>query len=330
MSQSQPQPLKLGLIGLGRIAVAQLVPACLQLPELDLVAVCRRRAEPLHRLADQYHVDHRFTDYRALLAHPGLDAVLVCTGPVAGPPIIHDALRQGLHVFTEKPLALDAATALELVQAAHGAGRVAAVGYMKLFYPAYARVRQLLAEQALGAPAALHARFWYQQGRRPDSAFHNDTHLYALVPALLGPVAEVGARCVVNAQGHATAVTFACDSGAVATVSLSSLAHWDYPYHESLELITERGHVLSTTNGRELYHCNPQVPDTAAYFGQTVSVHWRESEGFVAELRAFAQAIRQQTPAPVPFELGLQALRLAEAVEQSLHKGQWIPVGRDL
>lgn len=330
MSQLHQKPLKLGLIGLGAIASKQIVPACLQMPDLDLVAVCRRTAENLHRLADQYHIAHRYTDYRALLAHPGLNAVLVCTGPVDGPPIIHDALRQGLHVFTEKPLALGAATAFELVQAAHAAGRVAAVGYMKLWYPAYARLRGLLATHALGVPAALHARFWYQQGSRPDSAFHNDTHVYALVPVLLGPVAEVGARRVVTARGHATAVTLRCASGAVATVSLSSVAHWAYPWHESLEIITDQGHILSTSNGRDLYHCHPERPDIATYYGQTVSVHWRESEGFLDELRAFAQAIRQQTPTPAPFELGLHALRVAEAVEQSLHKGQWIPVERDL
>lgn len=331
MFQTQREQVKVGLIGLGRIAAAQTVPSCIQVEELDLVAACRRTESELHRLADQFHIAHRYTDYHDLLAHPGLDAVLICTGPSVAPQIVLAALQRGLHVFTEKPLALDSRIALELVRAARQTSQVASVGYMKLFYSAYAKMKALLSENDLGPPTALHARFWYQQGRRPDSSFHNDTHFYALAPALLGSVAEVSAKRFTNSRGHATAITLAFDSGAVGTLNLSSLANWDYPWHESLELTTGKGHVLIATNGRELYHFDPDTPENAAFIGSTVSVHWRESDGFVAELRAFAKSILQkEKSAPIPFEMGLQALLLSEAVEQSVQEGRPVPVGRDL
>jgi myo-inositol 2-dehydrogenase / D-chiro-inositol 1-dehydrogenase len=330
MSTRRKEPLKVGLIGLGGIAIAQTVPACVHSDEFDLVAVCRRTKSELDRLADRFHIPYRYTDYRELLAHPGLEAALVCTGPMERAQIIRDVLNCGLHVFSEKPLALDSKTAFALVQAAHQTDLVAFVGYMKLFYPAYARVKALLVANALGVPAAGHARFWYQQGRKPDSAFHNDTHFYALLPSLLGPVVEVFARRVTHERGHATAITLAFETGAVGTLTLSSLANWDYPWHESLELVTDGGHVLCTTNGRELYHFDPNDPETGRFSGNTVSVHWRESDGFMAELRAFAQAIRQKEPAPVPFELGLHALLLSEAVEQSVQTGHRIVVERGL
>lgn len=119
-------------------------------------------------------------------------------------------------------------------------------------------------------------------------------------------------------------------SGAVGTLNLSSLASWDYAWHESVELITEQGHVLVAKNGRELYHFNPEAPESATFSGQTVSVHWRESDGFVAEIRAFAQAILRGEPAPLKFELGLQALRISEAVESSMQEGHPVPVERDI
>ncbi len=89
-------PLKLGLIGIGKIARDQHIPALAADPRFELVACASRHAQ----------VDgvQNFPDIETLLAEvKDLDAISICTPPQAHFEAALAALRAGKHVMLEKP-----------------------------------------------------------------------------------------------------------------------------------------------------------------------------------------------------------------------------------
>ncbi|MFF2630953.1 Gfo/Idh/MocA family protein [Kitasatospora griseola] len=102
--------LRVGVVGLGVISRFYLA-ALEQVPGVRLAAVCDRDAELVREFPDGVG---RFTDHRALLAAGGLDAVVVTVPNDQHLPICRDALRAGLPVCVEKPLALRASEGAEL------------------------------------------------------------------------------------------------------------------------------------------------------------------------------------------------------------------------
>lgn len=94
-------------------------------------------------------------DYDALLADPGIDAVVLATPHSQHLDQIEKAASAGKHVYVEKPLALDAASARSAYAAADKAGTVLALGHNRRCLPAYIHLHKLVEDGALGQ--VLHA-----------------------------------------------------------------------------------------------------------------------------------------------------------------------------
>ena len=86
-------------MGAGSIVAKKHLLALAEVPEIVVAGLCRRDAGELQMLADRFRVPRRYTDYRDLLSDPGIDAVLVATGPAAQPEIVRAAAAAGKHVF---------------------------------------------------------------------------------------------------------------------------------------------------------------------------------------------------------------------------------------
>ena len=88
--------IKLAIVGMGKIARDQHLPALAANPAFELVAV----ASPNHKLQGVPN----YPDIEALLhAVPGVEAVAICTPPQIRYDIAHRCLRHGCHVLLEKP-----------------------------------------------------------------------------------------------------------------------------------------------------------------------------------------------------------------------------------
>lgn len=83
-------------------------------------------AEVTPELAAQRATEFGFArstgDWRQLVADPAIDVVDICAPNFLHKEMALEAIRHGKHVYSEKPLALDAADAAEMVQAARAKG----------------------------------------------------------------------------------------------------------------------------------------------------------------------------------------------------------------
>ena len=156
----QPAPVRIGIIGAGGFMRTHM-DAFAEIPEAEIVAFCRRNKDALNEAADTYGIDGRFTDYRDLLKLDGLDAVAIITPTGSHRQISLDAIAAGKHVLCEKPLALTAADAREMLDAAEAAGVVHATNFNQRGRTPVGRMKQHMDAGYIGR--LFHANIWWGQ-----------------------------------------------------------------------------------------------------------------------------------------------------------------------
>ncbi len=149
--------LGIAIIGCGGIALANHLPGfALCGDRARVVALCDSNPDMLRRGSTRAGVDATFTDYRAALAHGGVDAVVIATPNVSHAPIALAAIEAGKHVLCEKPLAMNHAESLSMLRAAEAAGVRHMTAFTYRFVPAMRYVAHLVAAGDIGK--AYHVR----------------------------------------------------------------------------------------------------------------------------------------------------------------------------
>jgi predicted dehydrogenase len=136
-------PVTIGLVGVG-FARQVLAPAFRADPRCRLTAVSARDLGRAQEAATALGLPRAYGDWRALVADPTVQAVAIAVPPGAQAEIAIAAARAGKHVFCEKPLALDAAQAAEMLAAAEATRVTHAVDFIFPEIPAWRRAKELL------------------------------------------------------------------------------------------------------------------------------------------------------------------------------------------
>jgi predicted dehydrogenase len=142
-------PVRWGILGTG--GIASTFASDLRLTESGVVsAVGSRSQASAGRFADEFDIEGRHASYEALVGDPAVDVIYVATPH----PMHRDnailALRAGKPVLVEKPFAMNAAEAIEIVEVAREQGLFAMEAMWTRFLPHIAVVRGWLAQKALG------------------------------------------------------------------------------------------------------------------------------------------------------------------------------------
>jgi len=106
--------VRVGVVGTSWWADLMHLPGLSRHPRAELLALCGRSRDRAEALAEKYGVPQVFTDYRDLITHGNLQALVIATPDDLHYPIAMAALDAGLHVLCEKPLALTAGEARAL------------------------------------------------------------------------------------------------------------------------------------------------------------------------------------------------------------------------
>jgi predicted dehydrogenase len=116
----------------------------------DLRWVCDLSPDLLSEAARRHPGTRTTTDFDELLMDPEVDAVSIATPVVTHYNLAKRALLAGKHVFVEKPPAQSSSEAEELVALAEERGLAFMPGYLLLYHPAVARLKELIEEGELG------------------------------------------------------------------------------------------------------------------------------------------------------------------------------------
>jgi len=194
-----------------------------------------------------------------------LDVVVIATPNRTHVPLAGAALRAGLHVVVDKPMAVTVASGLQLLDAARAASRLVTVYHNRRWDADFLTLRRLLAEGALGDVLRFESRFerWrpepkpgWRESPEPGDAggllFDLGTHLIDQALVLLGPArhvyAELDVRRPAAAMDDDTFVAIRHESGTRSHLWLSAVAALPGP----------RMRVLGTRAAWEKHGLDPQ------------------------------------------------------------------------
>ena len=155
--------IKWCVIGAGGIADRRAIPALIQDKNNVLVAVMDKNENVAKEVASKHGVGQYFSDVEQMLKSVKCDAVYICTPVFCHFEQAMLALKYGLHVFIEKPVAMNSKEGARLVSAFKAAGKQLTVGYMMGYHNLHCKARDIIANGGLGKINLVRMQFscWY-------------------------------------------------------------------------------------------------------------------------------------------------------------------------
>lgn len=157
MSRAGVRAQRWGVIGTGGIS-HQVISDFALVEVAEVAAVCSRDAVRGDAFAEQYGIPERYTDVERMLAS-GIDAVYLATPHITHFDLAATAIRAGVHVLCEKPLAMNAREVRELTALAADAGVFLMEAMWMKFNPLYTRLAQVIGDGVLGETRSVRAGF---------------------------------------------------------------------------------------------------------------------------------------------------------------------------
>ena len=140
--------LRFGVIGCGRMGLRRAKTIC-DHPETELIWLADNEEEKATKLGRDFYCDCYF-DYREALRRTDMDCVIVSVPNKSHYPVATFALKQGKHVWCEKPLARNPGEAMAIVKTAAETGRFLKVRSNLRYFPSVQRAKELLNNSAIG------------------------------------------------------------------------------------------------------------------------------------------------------------------------------------
>lgn len=137
-------------IGAGGIAKKKHMAGYSKQKDVEIVAVCDSVEAAARSLADAFGVEKVYTDYNKMLEECKPDLVSVCTPNCTHAEIAIAALKAGANVHLEKPIALNAVQAEEILKAEKESGKQVMLGLNKRFISSSKLVHRLVEEDFFG------------------------------------------------------------------------------------------------------------------------------------------------------------------------------------
>ncbi|MGH7778040.1 MAG: Gfo/Idh/MocA family protein [Candidatus Dormibacterales bacterium] len=288
------------MLGAAWIAERALLPAIGASRNGRLVAIASRDGRRAQALARPHSAAAARRTYEEVLFDPRVEAVYVPLVNSLHLPWTLRALAAGKHVLCEKPLALDARQGEAMADAAGRAGKLLMEALMYRFHPRLMRLRARVGEGARFVHAAFGFPLAGSANYRLDPALGGgallDTGSYVISAArwFLGEPDRVAATA---RMGRGVDMSVMVGLGFPGGGEASLWAALDSPEHQRLEVVTAR-----RTH-------RPRAPAFTS---------WRDPhDPYQLMVEAFAEAVLEGAPAPLPAQDAVGNLRVIDAVREA-------------
>ena len=314
--------LRVGLIGCGGIAGTHL-DCYTRNPRTKVVAVADVFVDKAKALGQKANAP-AYQDYREMIAKEKLDVIGLLTPPDSHRAIAEDALKAGLHVFTEKPIAWTVKDGEAMTAAAKKSGKLLMVAQCHRYHEPVRRAKELIVAGELGDISTYRNRFGYRQGT-PDAwtrsrggiLLDNGSHCSYLYRFLVGPVKSASAWGPADQVGKIEdlcrcLVVLESTTGAAGVIELDGAAK---PCPSVIEVFGEKGAIMIDYSGKSRFVPNgkPPVELDAALPG---------SHRFDREIEHFVRCVFGEDTPQIGAEEGVADLVVLDACYRSMQTGR--------
>lgn len=343
--------LKVGIIGTGGISRMH-TESYQALDNVEIVACCDIDGEKVKAYAEKYGIPRYYTDCREMMEKETLDLVSVTTWNSAHCECTIAALRGGANVICEKPMAMNAKEAEEMVRVAKEEGRLLQVGFVRRFGSDVAVLREFQKAGTLGdiyyAKATYLRRSGFPGGWFGDLKYSGGgalidlgVHVIDLVRYLAGnpkPVSAYGVTYANLGPNRATGAEQAwkIKSDPRFTYNVEDFASALIKYENGLAVSIETSFNLNCKrdSGKvELFGTkggvvmNPEFEIYTDIGGRFVNikpaaeVNFDFTGAFRAEIKGFVDAAIGKAPCIAPAEDGVELMKILDGIYESARVG---------
>jgi predicted dehydrogenase len=325
--------VRFGIVGFGLHAVKRLMPGFARSKNCTVTALSRRDIARARASAREYKVPKAFNSAAELSRSPEVDAVFVTTPNACHLQDVLTAIEAGKAVLCEKPLAMNAAEARQMVEAARRRNVRFGVAHVFRFDESVRKIRNHVAAGAIGRPIFARSEFSFLADPSHPRKWLYDAHV-----AGSGPIFDIGVHCVdtlrfiLQDEVLRVSATAASDerSGDVESIAMMTLdfsggtigivpVSFRADYRTPLEIVGDKG-VLWADNGLTVEH---PIEIQIRHRNQVAQ---RESASnhlaYALQVDAFADWMEGKAQFPARGEEGWQNQEILDAALCSIKSGK--------
>ena len=328
------RPVNVAVVGLGYWG-PNLVRALHEVPEAEVSTICDLDTENLTKIGRRFPACRQTPELEDVLRDPSVEAVAIATPVSTHHGIASAALRAGKHVFVEKPLASSASEARDLIELADERDLLLMPGHTFLYSPPVRTVKRLIDSGELGEVYFISTSRVNLGLHQPDVSVAWDLapHDFSILRYWLeetpSHVTALSRSCILPGTPDVAFINLEFASKAIAHVEISWLAPGKL--RRTTIVGSRKMVVYDDTSAAEpvrIFDTGVMIKDPHSFgeykltyrTGDIVSPHVEASEPLCVEMADFCEAIRRDFEPHSSAELGLEVVKMIEAVDVSLER----------
>jgi myo-inositol 2-dehydrogenase/D-chiro-inositol 1-dehydrogenase len=333
--------IRTGLLGVGRIGKIHLENMHYRFPEVEVSTVADPTVEG-RDFARAMGIENVTGNAEDILSDADIEAVVICSPTDTHADYVVQAAKAGKAIFCEKPLDLSLARVREVLQVVEDCNVPLMVGFNRRFDPNFRKLHNMVLEGKVGTPQIVKitsrdpgpppiSYVRVSGGMFLDMTIHDFDMARFMANSEVVEVYAKSAVMVDPAIGEAgdvdtAVITLTFENGALGMIDNSRKAV--YGYDQRVEVFGSEGMVTADNN----------YPDNHRYYGKeevsgALPLHFfleRYTEAYMAELRAFIDALTDNAPLPVTGKDGLMSIAIGLAAKESAETGLPVQVAKIL
>jgi len=333
--------VNIGLIGSGRAGMVHGRNFAFSVPNASLVALCDPHEGSRKEASSILGTSAVFSDYRDLLAFPGLDAVVIVTPTRLHCQMALDAAAAGKHILCEKPMAMTPGECDAMIAAADAAKVKLQIGFMRRFAPAFQELKARVAAGHVGDVVSVRSLTYGPSVPQPwmyDLAVSNGplaevnshdidtvrwitgsdiTEVYAIGGNFRSPEARAGFPDFYDS------VTLIAKFANGMQGAISGAQGVKYGYDSRCEVLGTKGILFAGS-----LKATPVTICTEEGMSSPIIRSWRDlfAEAYLNEDKAFIRCIVEDTPPEITGIDGKRAVQVVNAGNESIRTGMPVKI----
>ena len=334
--------MRIGIVGFG--FMGRMHFGCwTQMPDADAAVICDANPDIVksaHKhignipgLPEHFDMSRVqfYTDFEAMLANETLDAVSITVPTCLHADLSCQALRAGVNVLCEKPMALNVGQCRQMIEAAQQAGRRLMIAHCIRFWPAYAdtgdivrsgRYGKVLAAnfQRLTARPAWSSNNWLADARQ-SGGMALDLHIHDTdyIHCLFGMPSGVRSRTITSAgTAEHIKTDYLYDADMLISAEGSWLTSDSFGFRMNFEILLEKATIVYDCTRDPAYQIYPKGGDP---FRPAIS----QKDGYYHEIEYFSNWIAGKVSKEViTMRQSMESVRIIEAEKESADSGKTV------